>query len=115
MKTMFGVKTLGISSRIKALTVLMLCAIWAMVWTFVQVGQQAEHSQARLADVGEQMVLSQRVAKYALAASAGDVDAFGKMESFKNEFKKITWVLTPVIIDRSKNFKEVHVADDNKK
>jgi twitching motility protein PilJ len=89
MKTMFGVKTLGVGSRIKALTVLMLCAIWAMVWTFVQVGQQAEYSQARLADVGEQMVLSQRVAKYALAASAGDVDAFGKMESFKNEFTRI--------------------------
>jgi twitching motility protein PilJ len=89
MKKMFGVKTLGASSRIKTLTVLMLCAIWAMVWTFVQVGQQAENSQARLADVGEQMVLSQRVAKYALAASAGDVDAFGKMESFKNEFTRI--------------------------
>jgi twitching motility protein PilJ len=96
MKTMFGVKTLGVSSRIKALTVLMLCAIWAMVWTFVQVGQQAEHSQARLADVGEQMVLSQRVAKYALAASAGDVDAFGKMESFKNEFTRI--------LDRQKSY-----------
>jgi twitching motility protein PilJ len=35
------------------------------------------------------MVLSQRVAKYALAASAGDVDAFGKMEAFKNEFTRI--------------------------
>jgi twitching motility protein PilJ len=89
MKTMFDVKTLGASRRIKALTVLMLCAIWAMVWTFVQVGKQAESGQARLADVGEQMVLSQRVAKYALAASAGDVDAFGKMESFKNEFTRI--------------------------
>ncbi|MGD8875829.1 MAG: hypothetical protein PVH38_11835, partial [Gammaproteobacteria bacterium] len=89
MKTMFGVKALGASSRVKALTVLMLCAIWAMVWTFVQVGKQAENSQARLADVGEQMVLSQRVAKYALAASAGDVGAFGKMEAFKNEFTRI--------------------------
>ena len=89
MKTKFGVKALGASSRVKALTVLMLCAIWAMVWTFVQVGKQAENSQARLADVGEQMVLSQRVAKYALAASAGDVDAFGKMEAFKNEFTRI--------------------------
>ncbi|HYQ72465.1 MAG TPA: methyl-accepting chemotaxis protein, partial [Gammaproteobacteria bacterium] len=89
MKTMFDVKTLGASNRIKVLTVLMLCAIWAMAWTFVQVGKQAESRQARLADVGEQMVLSQRVAKYALAASAGDVDAFAKMESFKNEFTHI--------------------------
>ncbi len=89
MKTMFDGKVLGASGRIKVLTIFMLCAIWAMVWTFVQVGKQAENSQARLADVGEQMVLSQRVAKYALAASAGDADAFGKMESFKNEFTRI--------------------------
>lgn len=32
----------------------------------------------------------------------------------KNEFKKNTWVLTPVIIDIFKNFKEVHVADEYK-
>jgi twitching motility protein PilJ len=89
MKTMFDVKMLGASNRVKVLTFLMLCAIWAMVWTFVQVGKQAEHRQARLADVAEQMVLSQRVAKYALAASTGDVGAFGKMESFKNEFTRI--------------------------
>ena len=89
MKTMFDVKTRGASNRIKVLTFLMLCAIWAMAWTFVQVGKQAENRQARLADVGAQMVLSQRVAKYALAASTGDVEAFGKMESFKNEFTRI--------------------------
>jgi len=89
MKTMFDVKMLGASNKVKVLTFLMLCAIWAMVWTFVQVGKQAESGQARLADVGEQMVLSQRVAKYALAASAGDVDAFGKMQSFKDEFTHI--------------------------
>jgi twitching motility protein PilJ len=89
MEKMFDVKMLGASNRIKVLTFLMLCAIWAMVWTFVQVGKQAEHRQARLADVSEQMVLSQRVAKYALAASTGDVEAFGKMESFKNEFTRI--------------------------
>jgi len=89
MKTMFDVKTLGASNRIKVLTFLMLCAICAMAWTFVQVGKQVENRQARLADVGTQMVLSQRVAKYALAASAGDVEAFGKMESFKNEFTRI--------------------------
>ncbi len=36
-------------------------------------------------------------------------------KSFENEFKKITWVVTPVITYRFKNYKEVHVADDNKK
>ncbi len=32
----------------------------------------------------------------------------------KKEFAKHTQVLTPVITDRFKNFKEVHVADENK-
>ena len=54
-----------------------------MAWTFVTVGKQATQDQARLADVGEQLVLSQRVAKYALAATTGDADAFNKMEVIK--------------------------------
>jgi len=89
MKTMFDVKKLGASNRVKGLTFFMLCAICAMAWTFVNVGKQAAQDQARLADVGEQMVLSQRVAKYALAATTGDADAFNKMESSKNEFTEI--------------------------
>jgi twitching motility protein PilJ len=89
MKTMFDVKKLGASNRVKGLTFFMLCAICAMAWTFVNVGKQASQDQARLADVGEQLVLSQRVAKYALAATTGDTDAFNKMESSKNEFTGI--------------------------
>lgn len=89
MKMMFDVKTLGTSHRIKLLTFFLLCAIWAMVWTFVQVGRNVEENQARLADVGDQLVLSQRVAKYALAATTGDTDAFDRMEGSKNEFSRI--------------------------
>ena len=89
MKTMFDVKKMGASNRVKVLTFFMLCAICAMAWTFVNVGKQVELDQARLADVGEQLVLSQRVAKYALAATTGDSDAFSKMESSKNEFTTI--------------------------
>jgi hypothetical protein len=40
---------------------------------------------------------------------------FWSNKIFKKEIAKNTWVLTPVIIHRFKNFKEVHVADDNKK
>jgi twitching motility protein PilJ len=89
MKTVFDVNMLGASSRMKVLTFMMLSAVWAMVWTFVQVGNQAETDQARLADVGEQLVLSQQVAKYALAAMTGDTDAFTKMEVSKNRFSSI--------------------------
>ena len=89
MKTMFDVKKMGASNRIKVLTFFMLCAICAMAWTFVNVGKQVELDQARLAGVGDQLVLSQRVAKYALAATTGDADAFNKMEASKNEFTAI--------------------------
>jgi twitching motility protein PilJ len=73
----------------KVLTVLLLVTVWAMVWTFVQVGKQAEKNQMRLADVGEQLVLSQRLAKYALAATSGDVEAFENMSTSKQRFTEI--------------------------
>jgi hypothetical protein len=89
MKTMFDVKLMGASSRMKVLTFFMLCALCAMVLTFVQVGKQAGIDQSRLADVAEQLVLSQRIAKYALAATRGDTDAFAKMQESKQEFSRI--------------------------
>ena len=89
MKTMFDVKKLGASNKVKVLTFFMLCAIAAMAWTFVNVGNQAWQDQERLADVGEQLVLSQRVAKYALAATTGDADAFNRMEESKKKFTSI--------------------------
>ncbi|MCK5383007.1 MAG: hypothetical protein KAJ65_04530, partial [Gammaproteobacteria bacterium] len=87
MKT--NIKKLGASNKMKALSFFVLCAICAMAWTFVNVGKQVGLDQARLADVGEQLVLSQRVAKYALAATTGDSDAFSKMETSKNQFTGI--------------------------
>jgi twitching motility protein PilJ len=89
MKTMFDVKKQGATNRMKVLTFFMLCAICAMAWTFVNVGKQVGQDQERQAAVGEQLVLSQRVAKYALAATTGESDAFNKMETSKNEFSEI--------------------------
>jgi twitching motility protein PilJ len=89
MKTMFDVRKFGASNKMKVLAVLMLCAIWAMAWTFVKVGHQAGIDQARLADVGEQLVLSQRIAKYALSSTTGDMDAFTSLELSKNKFSAI--------------------------
>ena len=89
MKTMFDVKKFGASNKMKVLAFLMLCAIWAMVWTFVKVGHKVEIDQIRLADVGEQLVLSQRIAKYALSATTGETDAFTRLETSKNKFSAI--------------------------
>jgi len=89
MKTKFDVKKFGASNKMKVLVFFMLCAIWAMAWTFVKVGHQVEIDQARLADVGEQLVLSQRIAKYALSSSTGDTDSFASLEASKNKFSAI--------------------------
>ncbi len=89
MKKMFNVGKFGGSGRMKALMFVMLGSVVAMAWTFVQVGNQAGTDQARLTDVSEQLVLSQKLAKYALAASTGDTDAFASMENSKNRFSKI--------------------------
>ena len=89
MKTMFDVKKIGASNKMKALVFFMICAIWAMAWTFIRVGHQVETDQVRLADVGEQLVLSQRIAKYALSSSTGDTDSFARLKSSKNRFSGI--------------------------
>jgi twitching motility protein PilJ len=89
MKAMLDVKLLGSSNWIKFLSFITMCAVWAMVGVFVQVGKQAGIDQTNLAEIGEQQVLSQRIAKYALAASGGEADAFIQLASSKNRFANI--------------------------
>ena len=88
MKAISKVKLPG-SNSMKVLSMLMLCALWAMVGVFVTVNKQAELDQRRLASTGEQKVLSQRIAKYSLAASAGDYQAFEALERSKQRFADI--------------------------
>jgi hypothetical protein len=76
MKAMFNMKMTGANDRMKFLTFMVLSAGLAMAWVFVEVGNQVEIDQARFAGASEQMVLSQSLAKYALAATTGDTDAF---------------------------------------
>ena len=73
----------------KVLTFAMLCSVWAMVGVFVHVGNQSELDQQRLSWTGEQQVLSQRIAKYALAAAGGDHEAFESLEKSRKRFTDI--------------------------
>lgn len=86
---MINMSMFGANSRMKKLTFIMLCAVCAMAWTFVQVARHANTDQARLADVSKQLVLSQQIAKYALAASTGDTRAFGMLKKSKQSFSEI--------------------------
>ena len=89
MKATFDVKLLGSSNWMRFLTFLMVCAVWAMVGVLVHVGNQAETDQRSLEAIGEQQVLSQRIAKYALAASSGDRVAFDQLAQAKERFVSI--------------------------
>jgi twitching motility protein PilJ len=86
---MFDVGRFGASNRMKLLAFLTLGAVCAMSWTFVQVGRQAGADQSRQASVGEQLVLSQQIAKFALAATTGDTEAFSGMEKSRDHFTRI--------------------------
>ena len=89
MKATFDVKLLGSSNWMRFLTFLMVCAVWAMVGVLVHVGNQAETDQRSLEAIGEQQVLSQRIAKYAQAASSGDRAAFDQLALAKQRFVSI--------------------------
>ena len=89
MKAMLKVSMFGVNDKMKALTFMALSAVLAMAWVFVDVGNQVEVGQARFADASEQMVLSQSLAKYALAAATGDTDAFAQLEASRDRFAEI--------------------------
>ena len=89
MMKMFSKSKSGGNGSTKMLTFIMLCAFFAMVLTFVQVGKQAEKDRSWLADASEQLVLSQQIAKNALAAVTGDTYAFEKMGTSKQRFSEI--------------------------
>ena len=89
MKGTFDVKLLGSSNWMRLLGFLLLSAVAAIVGVLVHVGNQAETDQRNLDSIGDQQVLSQRIANYALAASAGDSAAFDQLSLTKARFVKI--------------------------
>jgi len=89
MNVVNKVKSMVSDNWMKVLTFTVLCAVWAMVGVFIHVGKQAELDQQRLSWTGDQMVLSQRIAKYALAAADGNIEAFNALEESSDRFKAI--------------------------
>lgn len=89
MNVMNKVKTMVSDNMMKVLTFTVLCAVLVMVGVFVQVGNQSELDQQRLSWTGEQQVMSQRIAKYALAAGDGNNEAFEALEESRGRFVEI--------------------------
>jgi twitching motility protein PilJ len=89
MKGTFDGKLSGSSNWMRFLGFLLLSTVAAIVSVLVHVGNQAETDQRNLDAIGDQQVLSQRIAKYAFAAAAGDSAAFNQLSATKDRLVKI--------------------------
>jgi twitching motility protein PilJ len=67
----------------------LLLSLGGMVGVFWQVDIQAVHDKQYSTYASEQQVLSQQVAKYALEASNGELQAFDKLARYRDRFEQL--------------------------
>jgi twitching motility protein PilJ len=79
---------LGSNKRIMYLITALLLSLAVMVVVFWYVGVQAEHDKEYIGYTSEQQVLSQRIAKHALEASAGSSPAFSQLQRTRDRFQQ---------------------------
>lgn len=79
----------GATGAIPVLTVLLLISIVATVAAFAYVSVLERHQEQYQLRTAEQQVLAQKVAKYALEASAGDEQAFIKLRESRDRFTRL--------------------------
>ena len=79
-------KTAAGNRAIPLLTALVLITIVAAIVVFAHVSRTEGYVEQYLARVSEQQVLSQKVAKYALEASAGDQASFERLRTARDRF-----------------------------
>ncbi len=79
----------GSNASIILLTVLLVVSIVLSLLAFVHVTTWDAHDRQYLLRAMEQRVLSQRVAKYTLAAASGDKKAFGWLRETRDRFDQI--------------------------
>ena len=77
----------GASNKtIALLSVLLLATILLALMTFIHVAQRDSFDEQYLLRASEQRILSQRIAKFALAAAGGDQDAFALLQLYRDQF-----------------------------
>jgi twitching motility protein PilJ len=81
-----GAARKGASKRLIYLVVGLMVSAAASFGTFIYVGQQAEYDQTYVNLASEEQVLSQHIAKLALAASGGDAAAFEQLAIDRSRF-----------------------------
>ncbi len=80
----------GGKRSIPLLTAFTLLMAVAAIAALVVVSRIEQHGEAYLQRVAEQQVLSQKIAKYALEASAGDSAAFDRLRTDRDRFAQLT-------------------------
>ncbi len=78
----------GSHKRTMYLITALLLSLGAMVSVFWYVGIQADYDKEYIGYTGEQQVLSQQIAKYALEASSGVESAFDQLARYRDRFKQ---------------------------
>jgi twitching motility protein PilJ len=79
-------KKLGENRTIPLLAALVLITVVSAIVAFAYLSRVEQHGERYVARVNEQQVLSQKIAKYALAASAGDQPSFGLLLRSRDRF-----------------------------
>jgi twitching motility protein PilJ len=77
------------NTLIVVLSVLLLATILVALLTFIHVSQRDAYDEQYLLRASEQRILSQRIAKYALAAAQGDQDSFALLQHSRDQFEGV--------------------------
>ena len=86
--------TSGGGHSITILGVLVLVAVFAATFLFLQVSRLEEQAEGYLVRVAEQQVLGQKLAKHALAAASGDATSFSPLREGQERFTTLERFLT---------------------
>jgi len=81
-------KMLGFEKKYGAILIILVISIVIMGVIFFMVGIQTKVDKENLRLAGEQRVLSQRIAKYALEAAVGRTDAYDQLRQYRNLFQQ---------------------------
>jgi len=78
---------LGFEKKYGGILIFLIISIVIMGVIFFMVGIQTKHDKEYIRLAGEQRVLSQRIAKYAIEASIGNQEAFEKLKEYRDQFQ----------------------------
>ncbi len=78
---------------ITTLAVLVLVSLILALVTFLHTTKRDSYDEQYLIRIAEQQVLSQRIAKYALSASRGEMQSFNTLQQARDRFETIVWEL----------------------